>query len=164
LILEEMAGSSEVTSKTLQFFDERYPGGISALALLMFGEKSFTMGDYLRGLASVIYALAMSEPTIFVGRGAHLMLPGDRVLAVYLVGFREFRVRRIARIMDISPEAADMKIDDLDREQGAYFKKLTGKRDRPTDEFDLLINCDRIANPEWAADIVATAFRCKFGQ
>jgi hypothetical protein len=32
LILEEMAGSSEVTHKTLQFFDERYPGGVSALA------------------------------------------------------------------------------------------------------------------------------------
>ena len=66
--------------------------------------------------------------------------------------------------MDISPEAADMKIDDLDREQGAYFKKLTGKRERPADEFDLLINCDRIGHPAWAADIVATAFRSKFGQ
>jgi bifunctional DNA-binding transcriptional regulator/antitoxin component of YhaV-PrlF toxin-antitoxin module len=77
LILEEMAGSSEVTSKTLQFFDENR------------------------------------------------------------------RSRRGA---------------------GAYFKKLTGKRERPTDEFDLLINCDRIADPEWAADIVATAFRCNLGQ
>jgi hypothetical protein len=164
LILEEMAGSSEVTHKTLQFFDERYPGGVSALAVLMFGEKSFTMGDYLRGLASVIYALATSEPTIFVGRGAHLLLPRDRILAVHLVGSREFRVGRIARIMDISPQAAEMKIDDLDREQGAYFKKLTGKRERPTEEFDLLINCDRITNPAWVADIVATAFRCKFKQ
>jgi hypothetical protein len=164
LILEEMAGSSEVTHKTLQFFDERYPGGVSALAVLMFGEKSFTMGDYLRGLASVIYALATSEPTIFVGRGAHLLLPRDRILSVHLVGSREFRVGRIARIMDISPQAAEMKIDDLDREQGAYFKKLTGKRERPTEEFDLLINCDRITNPAWVADIVATAFRCKFKQ
>jgi Cytidylate kinase-like family len=164
LILEEMAGSSAVTSKTIQFFDERYPGGISALAVLMFGEKSFTMGDYVRGLASVIYALATSEATIFVGRGAHLLLPRDRILAVHLVGSREFRVQRISRIMDISPEAADLKIDDLDREQGSYFKKLTGKRERPTEEFDLLINCDRIANPGWAADIVATAFRCKFMQ
>jgi hypothetical protein len=162
LILEEMAGSSEVTHKTLQFFDERYPGGVSALAVLMFGEKSFTMGDYLRGLTSVIYALATSEPTIFVGRGAHLLMPRDRTLAVHLVGSREFRARRIAGIMDISPEAADRKIDDLDREQGNYFKKLTGRRDRPAEEFDLLINCDFIANPEWAAEIVATAFRCKF--
>jgi hypothetical protein len=164
LILEEMAGSSEVTHKTVQFFDERYPGGVSALAVLMFGEKSFTMGDYLRGLASVIYALATSEPTIFVGRGAHLLLPRDRILAVHLVGSREFRARRIARIMDIRPEAANQKIEDLDKEQGAYFKKLTGKRERPTEEFDLLINCDQIADPQWVADIVETAFRCKFGQ
>ena len=164
LILEEMAGSSDVTHKTLQYFDERYPGGVSALAVLMFGEKSFTMGDYLRGLASVIYALAVTERTIFVGRGAHLLLPRDRILAVHLVGSREFRARRIARIMDIRPDAADQKIDDLDKEQGAYFKKLTGKRERPIEEFDLLINCDHIANPRWAADIVEAAYRCKFEQ
>ena len=65
--------------------------------------------------------------------------------------------------MDIRPEAADQKIDDLDREQGAYFKKLTGKRERPIEEFDLLINRDHIADPEWVADIVKAAFRCKFG-
>ena len=164
LILEQMAGSSEVTHKTLEFFDERYPGGVSALAVLMFGEKSFTMGDYLRGLASVIFALATSEPTIFVGRGAHLLLPRDRILAVHLNCSKEFRVRRISGIMDISPEAADQRIDDLDREQGAYFKKLTGKREQPLEEFDLLINCDHISNPEWVADIVETAFRCKFQQ
>jgi hypothetical protein len=164
LILEEMAGSSEVTHKTVAFFDERYPGGVSALGALMFGEKSFTMGDYLRGLTSVIYALATSGPTIFVGRGAHLMLPRDRILAVHLVCSREFRVQRIARIMDIHPEAADQKIDELDKEQGAYFRKLTGKRERPSVEFDLVINCDHIANPVRAADIVETAFQCKFGQ
>lgn len=97
-----------------------------------------------------------------MGRGAHLLLSRDRILAVHLVCSREFRARRIARIMDISPEAADQKIDDLDREQGAYFKKLTGKRERPTEEFDLLINCSHITDPEWAADIVEMAFRCKF--
>jgi hypothetical protein len=164
LILEQMAGNSEVTQKTLKFFDERYQGGVAALAVLMFGEKSFTMGDYLRGLTSVIYALATSEPTIFVGRGAHLLLPRNRILAVHLVGSKEFRARRISRIMDIRPEAAGQEIDDLDKEQGAYFKKLTGKRERPSEEFDLLINCDYIANPRWAADIVETAFRCKFRQ
>jgi cytidylate kinase len=97
-----------------------------------------------------------------VGRGAHLLLPRDRILAVHFLGSREIRARRIARIMDIRPEAADRKIDDLDREQAAYFKKLTGNRERPIEEFDLLINCDHIANPQWAADIVETAYRSKF--
>jgi cytidylate kinase len=91
-----------------------------------------------------------------------LLLPRDRILAGHLVGSREFRARRIARIMDIRPEAADQKIDDLDKEQGAYLKKLTGKRERPIEEFDLLINCDRVANPQGALDIVETAFRCMF--
>lgn len=64
--------------------------------------------------------------------------------------------------MDISIEAAEPKIDDLDKEQGTCFKKLTGRRESPTDQFDLLINRDHIADPEWAAEIVETSFRCKF--
>ena len=163
LIIEEMADNSAVTSNTVDFFDERYPGSLAELAAFLFGQNSFTMSDYLRGLTSVINALAMSEPTIFVGRGARLLLPRDRILSVHVICSRPYRVRRIARMMDISEEAADKKLQDLDKEQADFNKKLTGKKKPDPEEFDLLINCDHISNPEWAADIVAAAFRCKFG-
>jgi hypothetical protein len=163
LIIEEMAGNSAVTSSTVDFFDERYPGSLAELAAFLFGQNSFTMSDYVRGLTSVVNALAMSEPTIFVGRGARLLLPRDRVLSVHVICSRPYRVKRIARMMDISEEAADKKLEDLDKEQADFNKKLSGKKRPDPGEFDLLINCDHITNPEWAADIVAAAFRSKFG-
>jgi hypothetical protein len=163
LIIEEMANNSSVTNNTVGFFDERYPGSLAELAAFLFGQNSFTMSDYVRGLTSVINALAMSEPTIFVGRGARLLLPRDRVLSVHVICSRPYRVKRIARMMDISEEAADKKLEDLDKEQADFNKKLSGKKRPDPEEFDLLINCDHIINPEWAADIVATAFRRKFG-
>jgi hypothetical protein len=163
LIIEEMADNSAVTSNTVDFFDERYPGSLAELAAFLFGQSSFTMSDYVRGLTSVINALAMSEPTIFVGRGARLLLPRDRVLSVHVICSRPYRVKRIARMLDISEEAADKKLEDLDKEQGDFNKKLSGKKKPDPGEFDLLINCDHISDPEWAADIVATALRCKFG-
>ncbi len=163
LIIEEMANNSAVTSSTIGFFDERYPGSLAELAAFLFGQNSFTMGDYVRGLTSVINGLAMSEPTIFVGRGARLLLPRDRVLSVHVICSRPYRVKRIARMMDISEEAADKKLEDLDKEQADFNKKLSGKKKPDPDEFDLLINCDYISKPEWAAEIVATALRCKFG-
>jgi hypothetical protein len=163
LIIEEMAGNSAVTSSTVDFFDERYPGSLAELAAFLFGQNSFTMSDYVRGLTSVVNALAMSEPTIFVGRGARLLLPRDRVLSVHIICSRPYRVKRIARMMDISAEAADKKLEDLDKEQADFNKKLSGKKRPDPGEFDLLINCDHITNPEWAADIVAAAFRSKFG-
>jgi hypothetical protein len=163
LIIEEMASNSAVTSSTVDFFDERYPGSLAELAAFLFGQNSFTMSDYVRGLTSVVNALAMSEPTIFVGRGARLLLPRDRVLSVHIICSRPYRVKRIARMMDISEEAADKKLEDLDKEQADFNKKLSGKKRPDPGEFDLLINCDHITNPEWAADIVAAAFRSKFG-
>ena len=66
-------------------------------------------------------------------------------------------------MMDIGEEAADKKLEDLDKEQADFNKKLSGKKKPEPGEFDLLINCDYISNPEWAADILATAFRSKFG-
>jgi Cytidylate kinase-like family len=163
LIIEEMANNSALTDSTVAFFDERYPGGLAELAAFLFGQGSFTMTDYMRGLASVINALAMSEPTIFVGRGARLLLPRDRILSVHVICSRPYRVKRIARMMDISEVAADKKLEDLDKEQADFTKKLGGRRKPDPEEFDLLINCDHISNPEWAANIVAAALQSKFG-
>jgi hypothetical protein len=164
LIIEEMANNSAVTSTTVDFFDERYPGGLAELAAFLFGQNSFTMTDYMRGLTSVINALALSEPTIFVGRGARLLLPRDRVLSVHIICSRPYRVKRIAHMMDISEETADKKLEDLDKEQADFNKKLCGKKKPAPEEFDLLINCDHINNPKWAADIVAAALKSKFGE
>ena len=72
-------------------------------------------------------------------------------------------VPAIAGMMDISETDADKKLEDLDKEQADFNKKISGKKNPDPGEFDLLINCDYISNPEWAADIVATAFRSKFG-
>lgn len=162
LIIEEMASHADVQHKTIDFFDERYPGRAMELAAYLFGEKSFMMSNYMHGLMAVLYALAMSEPTIFVGRGAYLLLPRDRVLAVRFVSTKAYRVRRVAKMLQISEESAQKRLAELDREQADFFKKLCGKKEPAPEEFDLLINADLIHEPQWAAEIVTAAFRCKF--
>jgi hypothetical protein len=163
LIIEEMANNSSVKKETVDFFDERYPGRVAELATLLFGEKSFIMSNYMHGLMGVLYALAMSEPTIFVGRAAYLLLPRDRALSVRFICSKPYRAKRIAKIMKISANEAEKKLQELDKEQSDFFKKLAGKKEPVPEDFDLLINCDVISRPEWAADIVAAAFRSKFG-
>ena len=66
----------------MNFFDERYPGKMSELGAMFFGEKSFIMSDYVKNLVSAVFTFANMGSTIFVGRGIHLILPRDRVLAV----------------------------------------------------------------------------------
>jgi hypothetical protein len=162
MIIEKIAEDADLGSKTVKYFDERHPGQINQIGAFLFGEKSFVMGDYMRKLASAVLSLAESEATIFVGRGAHLILPRDRVLAVRCISSRGYRIKRVADILGISEAAAQKELDEADKEQQRFFQRAFGKKDASPYEFDLIINCDYINKPEWAADIIHQAYKRKF--
>ncbi len=161
-IIEHIANQAELSEKTVTIFDERYPGKLNEFLAFAFGEKSFIRSDYTRHLFRAIFAAAGLAPTIFVGRGAHLVLPRDRVLAVRFICSREYRVKRLSQILKVKAKEADSKLDQIDKEQRDFFKKAYGLKDASPYEFDMVINCDYISEPEWAAELVAQAFKNKF--
>ncbi len=161
-ILEHMARDSSLGRETIAFFDEMYPGRAVEMSALLFAEKSFVMGDYLRSLVNAVYALAATASTIFVGRGAHLLLPRERILAVRFICSDPFRVKRLASLLSVDTREAERTLAKIDKEQRAFFKKAYGRKDAPASEFDLVINCDHFSDPRWCADLVARAFRKKF--
>jgi len=162
IIIDKIATDAELSHKTVNFFDERYPGKINELGAFLFGKKSFVMSDYMRYLISAVFSLADSEPTIFVGRGTHLILPRDRVLAVRCISSREYRIMRVADILGVSEADARKELDEADKEQRSFFQKTFGKKDAAPDEFDLVINCDFLHKPESVADVIHRAFISKF--
>jgi len=162
-ILEHMSGETRLDKETVKFYDELYPGKTVELSALLFGKKSFQMDDYLRNLVNAVYSIAAIGSTIFVGRGTHLILPRDRVLAVRLICSDGFRTERLASLLKIGAEEAGRTLSKIDREQKAFFKKAFGKKDAPASEFDLVVNFDHLADPRLAADVVARCFRKKFG-
>jgi hypothetical protein len=162
-LLEHIAVKAKLSEKAVGHFDERYPGKLSELLFLAFGKNSFIQSDYTRHLFSSVISIAGLGPTIFVGRGAHLLLPRDRVLAVRFIASRPHRIARLARILNIREEEAEAILDQMDKEQRDFFKKVYSRRDASAYEFDMVINLDHISQPQWAADIVAQAFRHKFG-
>jgi len=161
-IIEQIAKEGHLREKTVAYFDERYPGVRNEFISLLTGEKSFIMSDYFRHLFNVVFSIAGMEPTIFVGRGTHLILPRERVLAVRFIGSRDFRAKRLAKILKVSTIEAELKLDEVDKEQKNFFKKIFGKKDAPAYEFDLVINCDYLQKPEWSANVVRQAFKEKF--
>jgi cytidylate kinase len=157
-----MSGETRLDKETVKFYDELYPGKTVELSALLFGKKSFQMDDYLRNLANAVYSLAMLGSTIFVGRGTHLILPRERVLAVRFICSDPFRVERLASLLTIGRDEAIKTLTKIDREQQAFFRKAYGKKDAPASEFDLVVNFDHLSEPRLAADLVARAFRNKF--
>lgn len=163
-IMEHIAGEKLLQADTLDGFDERYPGRMNEFASLLFGEKSFTMGDYMRQLAASVLKIAETGPTIFVGRATHLILPRNDVLAVRFISSREHRVKRVAAILSISEKEAAKQLDQEDKQQKDFFKKNFKKKDASPYEFDLVINRDYITGAKDAAELVRLAFIMKFGE
>ena len=161
-LLDHMAKDKQISKKTIEFFDERYPGKISELACMLFCEKSFIMSDYIRNFISAVFSFADMGSTIFVGRGIHLILPRDRVLAVRIICSDEYRIKRLANILGVEENEAEKLIVQIDREQRDFFKKAYGKKDALPYEFDLVINSDFITSPLASAEIVAQAYKEKF--
>ena len=135
--------------ETVKFYDELYPGKTVELSALLFGKKSFQMDDYLRNLVNAVYSLAAVGSTIFVGRGTHLILPRDRVLAVRLICSDEFRIERLASLLKIDTAEAARTLVKIDREQTGFFKKAYSRKDAPASEFDLVVNFDHLGDPRW---------------
>lgn len=161
-VIEQIANQAEISHTATAFFDERFPGYINRTFKYLFGEKAFIDSDYSRHLVNAVLAIANLEPTVFVGRGAHLILPRDRVLAVRCISSDDYRAERISEIMHTSKTEARKKLVDIDREQAAFFKKVFGKKSASPYEFDMVLNLDHFANPGNVADIVNLAFEKKF--
>lgn len=161
-ILSHISEEAQLSEKTVQYFDERYPGMLKEFVKLLFGEKSFIKSDYSKNLFSVVLSLAGLESTIFVGRGTHLILPGDRVLSVRFICSDEYRVKRLAGILNVSEKETQKKLEQIDKDQSEFFKKVYGKKEASPYEFDMVINCDSFSDPKDPADIVAKAFQAKF--
>lgn len=162
-IIEHIAQEAKIRENTALIFDELYPGKMNEFIALLFGEKSFIKSDYSRHLFRAVLSIAHLGPTIFVGRGAHLVLPRDRVMVVRFISDKQHRVNRLHRLLEVKEEEAESRLRQIDKEQREFFKKVFGKREASPYEFDIVINFDYIGDPQWAAAIVETTFLKKFG-
>ncbi len=161
-VLEHIAKKAGLGQRTASLFDEKYPGKMTEFLSFLFGEKAFTKSDYTRHLFGAVVSFADLEPTIFVGRGAHLILPREDVLAVRFICGRDNRRERIARLLNIDQKEADNELKRLDSEQREFFSKVYGKKDASPYEFDIVVNRDFLMAPQCAAAVVQEAFKCKY--
>jgi cytidylate kinase len=161
-IIEHMAEDSSLTEKIIKFFDERFPGKMSELLVSLSIEKKFFKNDYIKQLAKTVAALSHTEPTIFVGRGTHLILPRHTILSVQLTSSKKHRIDRLSKILGVDLDEAEKRLNTIDEEHHEFFKEIYLKENIAPDEFDLTINMDTLALEHQVARIIACAFEQKF--
>lgn len=161
-IIDHMAKDSSLTKKIIAFFDERFPGKMNELLVALSIEKKFFKNDYVKQLAKTVTALSHTEPTIFVGRGTHLILPRHAILSVQLTCSRKQRIKNLANTLGVHKSEAERRITILDEEHHEFFKAVYLREKISSDEFDLIINMDHIKSGRQVAQIIANAFEQKF--
>ena len=163
-IVEYIADEAKLSEKTVALFDERYPGTLREFFALALGERAFIKNDYTRHLFSLVFSIAGLGPTIFVGRGAHLLLPRDRILAVRIICSRSYRIERLKRVLNIEEKEAESALEEIDKEQRDFYRKVYGKKDASSPyDFDIVINYDYVREPRWASEIIEYIFKKRFG-
>jgi hypothetical protein len=114
-IMEYMANDSTLTEKIIEFYDERVPGRMRELLSALSIEKKFFKNGYIQQLAKTVTALAHAEPTIFVGRGTHLILSRHTILSVQLICSKKRRIERLSNLLGVDKGEAEKRINTMDR-------------------------------------------------
>jgi len=161
-IMEHMAKDSTLTEKILEFYDERVPGKMKELLVALSIEKKGFENEYIQQLAKTVTALSHTEPTIFVGRGTHLILPRHTILSVQLICGRKRRIERLSNMLGVDKGEAEKRLTTMDDEHHEFFKAVYLREKVSSDEFDLVINMDFMKQGDQVAQIIACAFEQKF--
>ena len=162
-ILEYLANREGADPILANLIDKNCQSEMEDMYPVRFGEKTYAKTEYSRLLFRAIFSFAGLGPAIFVGRGAHLILPRNRILAVRLICSDSFRTARIARMLNISEADAFSRLQQLDEDQHRFFQNIYGVKGDSPDEYDIVINRDFFKDPVQVAEIVKTAFVQKFG-
>jgi cytidylate kinase len=120
-ILEVMAGDDELRRRVYDSMDERDVGWLEE-ALRSMMQSEFVKNDYFRRLTETIMSLARQSPAVFLGRGAHMILPRRIGLRVGIVAPCEMCVETYARRANLTTEQARAAVVQLEQERAEFIR------------------------------------------
>jgi len=143
-ILHAMAGNDAVRERLYQALDEREVGWLEQILDVIIDGR-FSAANYFHRLSKGILLLAHGAPSIFLGRGADLILPADQGVRVRLVAPLRDRVRRFAKLTGVDENTARQKVLDLDHARHDFVRSHFRKDIDDPARWDLTINTSRLS-------------------
>ena len=157
-ILDAVAEQAKVDRGLMSSLNEMAETSRDAwLYSALFG-KSVSRDDYLYHLATTVRGLHRLGGVI-MGRGANIILEGRDVLRVRITGTVEACARRVAEEDGIDLKAAKHKVRESKRKRGRFTWEMFHRRINDPDNFDLVINTDRLTETAVAVDMIIAMVR-----
>jgi len=147
-ILDKMAVGAKTEKHRFDAHDEQSISGLGAFLYSLASGNPATLRDYRRHLCETVLELARQD-CLIVGRGAHLILAGQRIFRVRVVGSQEVCARRVALELNLAPAEALRKVAEVNHKRHqAILDLFHGNIEHCSlehaDLFDLVVNTDHL--------------------
>lgn len=153
-LLDFITQRYSVPREMLELVDETRANWVRDVLVTRFESRLVKQDDYATLLERVILLAAIHGSVVFVGRGAHLILPRDQGLAVRVVAPRENRIRREMDRRGIDAKEAEKTIDATEAGRRDFSRRYFGADIEDPHCFDLVINTERVSEETAARQIV----------
>ena len=103
----------------------------------------------------IIRTLAVRKPCVIIGRCANWVLRGDpKVFRVFVTSNREDAVERVMDKDHLTAEAAEKRIEQVNKGRSNHYFQYTGRRWTDAHDYDLVLNTSTLGLDR-CADIIA---------
>lgn len=147
-ILDMVAQKAKVDRFKFERHDENVSAGISTFLYSLLTGTAGDLQTYRRNLYDVVMELAQQD-CLLIGRGAHLVLSGNPVFRLRIVGSKLVCAKRVADEYGISLLEAERKVYEVNNKRhrailDLYADSFEHCSLEHAKNFDLVINTDRI--------------------
>lgn len=158
-ILQHMAGDDAVRRRLYGAMDERDASWLEGMLRLVL-QCEFHQEEYFHRLTETLLTLARKGHGVFLGRGAHLILPRECGLRVRLFAPREVCIQRIAERENLSSDEARRRFEDTTAQRTEFVRRHFGHKSEGNEPYDLLLNTATLT-PEQVIETILAALRAK---
>lgn len=108
----------------------------------------------------IIHEAAIEGRAVVVGRGAQAVLARrPDALHVYVVASKPWRMKVAVDRLGVDPAHVEKVLDETDRRRDQYVKTYSGRVRRDVENYDLVVNAERLGIDGAATVVVAEARR-----
>ena len=168
-LLERAAKDSGLCQELFENHDEKPTN--SFLYSLVMDSYSFGYGSTMMDMPlnqkvflaqfDAIKKISQDGPCVIVGRCADYALEENpNVLSIFIKADMQDRIRRIAKLYDLSDAKAKDKITKIDKQRASYYNYYTSKRWGEVDSYDLCLNSS-VFGIDGTVDMIKQAIEVK---
>ncbi|GAB3117639.1 cytidylate kinase-like family protein [Novispirillum itersonii] len=156
-ILDHIAKRLETDPATLKQLDESNARARDMWLMRLFTGKDLSEDAYRRCLIDVVLSLARVGG-IILGRGSNVILSTSCALRLRVTASPDVCARRVAARYGVSLDDARQQIETINHNRGRFVWELFHARNSDATTFDMVLNTDRIDDPDKAVDSILAAY------